>query len=248
MSTTKKTGRQHRKGAGRPKGSRKVLVKPELPLVANLGLATFGDLLGSAGAICGGILWDAGHPDHMIAALKKFGRENGLPERSPEEWAAHVEKRAQAMFSGCEAQALERAKAGDAQFFRDLGEMLERLKSGLIPDDRYRTALLWFADKRESPAVPLAVAELKELRDYLKKGGVAKSVRALQRDLGLMGLPFLRGKPGRRPGPRRAHKHKHKHQRVISLSKSLRDFNEAFAVFCSSRPEMGRKTAHRTLD
>ena len=196
-ATTKKTGRQHRRGAGRPKGSRTVLVKPRLHPVANLGLAMYGDLLGSFGAICGVLLWGTTNPAIEIEALKKFGRENGLPERSPEEWAAHAKKWAQDMAARIAAILLDRREAGDAQFFRDLDEMIERINSGRFPDDGYRTALLAFVDKRNSfssaPVAPLAVAEL---CDYLN-GHVSKSARAIRRDLHLLGIPFSakRGRP-----------------------------------------------------
>jgi hypothetical protein len=134
------------------------------------------------------------------------------------------------------AEVLRRVKAGDGQFFKDLGETIERSSAGRWPDDKYRHALVMFAISQPQTGAPLSVAKVRELRDSLKKEGIIKSLGAIRRDLRLLGFPYLRGKPGVKPAPRRAHKRR----RGVSMRELQRSVEKGSKQFWALR----RKSEH----
>lgn len=233
MKNTQRRNRARRRG--RPKGSRNVLVKPGLSRFENLALAAHGNSFASEGWLYGEILWDAAHPSSLEPRWIYVANGDWVRTAHPEQYAAG----STALELG--EEAVRRAKAGDGQFFKDVGETLERLNSGRFADDKYHHELLWFATCVTGPDVPLSVADVQA---HLKKEGFAdKSLGAIRRDLRLLGIPYTRGKAGRKPAPRPAQKRK----RGVSMRGTPQMVDEGWKRFFASRPgalEKLRKSEH----
>ena len=206
-----------KKRPGRPKGSQNVMVKPGFPLVSNLGLAVFGDMLESDGALHAGFLWEAVHPAEKLQGWRKYAEENGFPEnghwvKNPSEesvekyvmehaveWGKTLMANADSAARAFGEESFHRCKSGDVQFFKDVWVTLDRFNSGRFVDDKLRLEILTFAERKLRDG-PLVVSEV---REYLKEQGIHLADAAIRRALRGMGILFMRGKPGRRAKVRR---------------------------------------------